>query len=535
MKQFTLILCLIFFTNAIGQVGIGTTTPDDALDVIGDTQVSGYLRVGNPASPQTVTNTGTQLFTMGGASYFSGFTQNGCGTIWSGTITGTTTTDTAIMQYDNVGARGNQNLVSPHIWVPSNVNSIVVEISHFCTLEDGFDGVFIEYSTDNGGTWNKVLTASFFLGGYTGNVSGPTNCGGGNLNEPAWTGDQNQMVSAFPLTLTNTWVQFRFVGTEDNNGNQGEYNLQNFTVFSDSFSGGSGGAFTAGNIYAENNIYAGSNVLLGDLAEYFPTVGKTEKGDIISYIKGKTDLFSVSTKQNDLNIIGIYSSNPTLTLNSPNSGVPVALQGRVPVNVVGEAIHKGDYLTSSNIPGKAMKANGSSFVVGRALEDFKGGVGQVICLVETGWKNLNIKGNQNQLTGEAVFQKKNKVISIKNNAIKNDSQIFITFNGDIGSRFWVNNINDGGFNVCLEEKATSDVKFTYLIENASLDKDVEVILEKHTNNFPEKDKLYTNAKNPMLTKSDIPVKESTLSPPAVKDSTKSYVWTARNGIEENIK
>jgi len=535
MKQFIVILCVFISTYSIGQVGIGTTTPDDALDVIGDTQVSGYLRVGNPATPQTVTNTGTQLFTMGGASYFSGFTQNGCGTIWSGTITGTTTTDTAIMQYDNVGTRGNQNLVSPHIWVPSNVNSIVVEISHYCTLENGFDGVFIEYSTDNGGTWNKVLTASFFLGGYTGNVNGPTNCGGGNLNEPAWTGNQNQMVSAFPLTLTNTWVQFRFVGTEDNSGNQGEYNLQNFTVFSDSFSGGSGGGFTAGNIYAENNIYAGSNVLLGDLAEYFPTVGKTEKGDVISYIKGDNDLFSVSTKQNDPNIIGIYSSNPTLTLNNPNSGVPVALQGRVPVNVIGEVIRKGDYLTSSSVPGKAMKANGSSFVVGRALEDFKGGVGQVICLVETGWKNLNIKKSQNQLSAKAVFPKEKNIISIKNNAVKKDSQIFITFNGDIGSRFWVNEINDGSFNVCLGEKAISDVKFIYLIDNAFLDKMVEKPLDNHTDSYPKKDKLYIKEKNAMLTTSNIPVNESIVSPPVVKDSTKSYVWTERNGIEENIK
>ena len=54
----------------------------DDLDVVGDTQVSGFLRVGNPAIPQIVSNTGIQLFTMGGAAYYSGFTQYGCGTIW---------------------------------------------------------------------------------------------------------------------------------------------------------------------------------------------------------------------------------------------------------------------------------------------------------------------------------------------------------------------------------------------------------------------------------------------------------------------
>lgn len=523
------IAVMLFSTHlCFSQVGIGTTTPDDALDVIGDTQVSGYLRIGDPATPQTVTNTGTQLFTMGGAAYYSGFTQDGCGTIWQGTITGTGTTDTAIMTYDNVGARGNSKLTSPHIWVPSNVNSITVEISHYCTLENGYDGVFIQYSTNNGSSWNNIPFGSFYLGAYTALTNGSNGTCSGNMNQAAWTGNQGQMVSAFPVTASNTWIQFRFVAMEDISNGTGEYNLQNFTVFADSFSGGSGGAFTAGNIYAENNIYAGSNVLLGDLAEYFPVVGAREKGDIISYTRGKNDLFSVSTTKNDERVIGIYSSNPTLTLNNPNSGIPVALQGRVPINVVGEPIKKGDYLTASNTPGKAMKATTSSFVVGRALEDFKGGRGQIICLVETGWKNLDKNSGAQQLA-QAIFPKGQNKMIVKNEALTKDSQVFITFKGDIGSRHWISNTSNGQFNINLKQKTKAPVEFSYLIENATIKSPHKTNINYVSENQEKPKKIHLDSK-PYLTDSDIPVSNSSSSPPVVDDPKKSYVWSSKNGL-----
>jgi len=60
-------------------------------------------------------------------------------------------------------------------------------------------------------------------------------------------------------------------------------------------------------------------------------------------------------------------------------------------------------------------------------------------------------------------------------------------------------------------------------------------LDSHVDILPKKDKLYIGEKSPILTKSDIPVKVSTLSPPVVKDPTKSYIWSAKNGIKENIK
>jgi hypothetical protein len=437
------------------------------------------------------------------------------------------------MQYENVGASGHQNLVSPHIWVPTISSSIIVEISHYCTLENNFDGVYLEYSTDNGSTWNDIPLANFFLGNYAGITAGSNNSCSGSINKEMWSGSMNNIVTAFTLSLTGTWVQFRFVGTEDSSVGTGVYQLLNFTVFADSFSGGSGGSFANGNIYAQNNIYAGSNVLLGDLAEYFPVVGKAEKGDIISYINGEKDLFSVSTKEFDNNIIGVYSTNPTLTLNSPNNGIPVALSGRIPVNVIGKPIKKGDYLTASSIPGKAMKADQSCFTIGRSLEDFNGGNGKIICLVDTGWNNINTSNNQ--LSSNGLIRKGDKSLTINNLAIQKESKIFFTFKGNIGSRYWLENINDGSFEIQLEKPASSDVNFDYLIDNAKIlvpFKEKNNYLSK--NNFELKNKQkYSSPQKPYLTESIIPIQENSQEPPQVPDPTKGFIWTPDNGITES--
>jgi len=57
-----------------------------------------------------------------------------------------------------------------------------------------------------------------------------------------------------------------------------------------------------------------------------------------------------------------------------NNYLPISLAGRVPVKVSTEngVIKEGDYLTSSTIPGVAMKAINAGPVIGKALESFNG-------------------------------------------------------------------------------------------------------------------------------------------------------------------
>ncbi|MCP3982717.1 MAG: hypothetical protein GY716_25785 [bacterium] len=65
---------------------------------------------------------------------------------------------------------------------------------------------------------------------------------------------------------------------------------------------------------------------------------------------------------------------------------PIALSGRVPVQVDASfgAIMPGDYLTSSPVPGVAMKATRPGPIVGTALEALEDGRGQVLTFVHRG-------------------------------------------------------------------------------------------------------------------------------------------------------
>jgi hypothetical protein len=77
----------------------------------------------------------------------------------------------------------------------------------------------------------------------------------------------------------------------------------------------------------------------------------------------------------DKNLIGVITTSPDRVMGvSTEETVSVALTGRVPVavNLEGGPILTGDYLTSSSIPGQAMKATKAGSIVGRALEAFSG-------------------------------------------------------------------------------------------------------------------------------------------------------------------
>ncbi|HVT62862.1 MAG TPA: hypothetical protein VHD33_05170, partial [Legionellaceae bacterium] len=105
----------------------------------------------------------------------------------------------------------------------------------------------------------------------------------------------------------------------------------------------------------------------------------------------------------DTSIIGIYSEKPGFRLSqigekiAGEKAIPVALTGRVPVKVSTEngAIRKGDFLTSSSIPGVAMKATQPGQVIGKAMEDFNGnGVGKVMTFVNLSFADPeNVIGN----------------------------------------------------------------------------------------------------------------------------------------------
>jgi len=448
-----------------GELGINMTNPDDELDVVGTAHVSEYLKVGNPATPTTSPGGGLQNImswtsTEGGV-FFVG--DDCAGNDWA---TVTNAGNDVFLRYDNQGARSREYIYTPWAWIPAGATFSILECMFDCSTEDNFDGVFVEYST--GGAWTK-LDYSSGLGNYPDNASGTNTACTGADAQTCWNGAMGATYArSVDIGLAGTWIRFRFVGFEDGSIGTGEFNLYGFSLFS-IYPGAIGGAFSNGSIYAENNVYAGSNVLLGDVAEYFPILGTAEPGDLVSIYPGANDKYIKTKKAYDSNVIGIYSTNPTLTINNPNSGVPIGLTGRVPVNVTGETgvIEIGDYITASSSPGRAMRADKPCYIVGRALERFDGkGTGKILCLLENGWYNPTASGATN--VGSFEVNKGSKEIVIVDPSVNEDSKIFVSMLGDLGVRHWVSKKENGKFKIELSGSSKNTVPFDYFVQNTNI-------------------------------------------------------------------
>ena len=154
---------------------------------------------------------------------------------------------------------------------------------------------------------------------------------------------------------------------------------------------------TPGTIYATN-----TTVQSADLAENYVSSQILEPGDVV-VMEGQDNTMAVikSTSAYQKGLIGIISTNPGITLNSgaktdnahPNI-YPLALQGRVPVNVssINGPIQAGDDITSSSIPGVAMKASQSGQIVGKALDSYSNSdpnaVGQIMVFVNLSYQTF---------------------------------------------------------------------------------------------------------------------------------------------------
>ncbi len=144
-----------------------------------------------------------------------------------------------------------------------------------------------------------------------------------------------------------------------------------------------------------------SNAGQADFAEMYPVAEGVTYGDIV--VPGSQ---SVTTKQGD-SIVQLVKSSETYQ--GPVSGIvsdnyedgtsagyniadsdnpmPIALVGRVPVNVTDEngSIAVGDFITTSSTAGKGMKATEAGRVIGMALSSFSGSEGQVMVQVVNTW------------------------------------------------------------------------------------------------------------------------------------------------------
>ena len=147
-----------------------------------------------------------------------------------------------------------------------------------------------------------------------------------------------------------------------------------------------GGTAGIGNIGALgagfNTVFAkATSAQYADLAENYVSDSSYEAGTVLEF--GGEYEVTISDTESD-RVAGIVSTNPAYLMNVDLDGdyiVALALQGRVPCKVIGN-IKKGDMLTSAG-NGYAMKSDNKVFgsIIGKALQDFTGGVGVIEVVV----------------------------------------------------------------------------------------------------------------------------------------------------------
>jgi len=111
-----------------------------------------------------------------------------------------------------------------------------------------------------------------------------------------------------------------------------------------------------------------------DLAEYYVSENPLAPGDIVAAGGKAPDGVEKSASAYQKNILGVVATAPGMILGQPGeNSYPVALVGRVPVNVTNEngLPETGDRIVSSALPGYGMRATSAGRVVGAALEPLK--------------------------------------------------------------------------------------------------------------------------------------------------------------------
>ena len=318
-----------------GEVGIGTDSPNEKLHVVGNAKATGYITAGT-ASTGTIARYGSQEVKWEG--YHS--------------VHGTTS-------YYSIGT----------FVIPSNIPvGTTIYIDRIVWETDG-------YHTD--GNESYSLYVKIGASGYYGWTA---NAGNGAMFIDWHYDSGNAAITNF---TTNQTVTMRMYDNDPWLG--GSDDLRIFLMHC-TFYYHYSSPLQPGDISASGRIYANNNEAVGDLAEHFEYRGPIVPGYVVSYVSGSDNEYVLCEEPYSNHITGVISENPSVVLNSPEQGPPLALAGRVNVKLVDsdELIKGGDFVTSSSVPGFAMKATLPGPVIGYAVKNQKQGEDFVEILLQPG-------------------------------------------------------------------------------------------------------------------------------------------------------
>jgi hypothetical protein len=165
---------------------------------------------------------------------------------------------------------------------------------------------------------------------------------------------------------------------------------------------------SGGNVYADGTFYCGQSIndaagdlneteiapclvddVPADFAEVLPAKGGAEPGDVM--VIAPDGQLARSSAPYQAAVAGVHSTRPSYIGGASNLGqagyAPLAVVGIVPVKASAEngPIQPGDLLTTSSIPGHAMRCEGVERcfgrTIGKALEGLESGNGVIMMLV----------------------------------------------------------------------------------------------------------------------------------------------------------
>jgi hypothetical protein len=100
-----------------------------------------------------------------------------------------------------------------------------------------------------------------------------------------------------------------------------------------------------------NTVFAkATSAVYADLAENYMADAEYAPGTVVIF--GGEQEITVTVEMADERVAGAISTQPAHLMNSGQSGLPLALRGRIPVKVVGP-VNKGDNLVTSSTAGFA--------------------------------------------------------------------------------------------------------------------------------------------------------------------------------------